>query len=168
MNKKIFLGGTAYPVGKETVYIGSVRKTKLKTPVVRVTVSRGKTYDPNKKISTQEDAVKIFREHLTRNNIETQEKFLVIYTGRQNQVLGIYPHSIGGTSMTVAETKLIVKTALDLAADGVITCHNHPSGALQPSQPDLAMVKRLKTALEYYGISLLDNIILTKSGFSSY
>lgn len=161
--------GKKYPVSKEYILLGSVAaQIRKKTPVVRVRVSRGKSYDPKKKVTGQMDAIGYFREYMTKNRVEGQEQFLVMYLGRGNQVYGIYPHSIGTMTSATLEPKLITEVALQLAAESVITCHNHPSGNLKPSEADIAMAANLKKALALFQISLLDNIILTKNESNSF
>jgi DNA repair protein RadC len=172
----MFLGGTknkkVYKTEKEIVLIGKVSKkkttVKLKTPVVKVRVSRGKSYDPQKIVRGPEDAERFFREYMNKNRIEGQEQFLVMYLGRGNQVLGIYPHSIGMMTATMVEAKMIVNVGLQLLAEGAITAHNHPSGNLTPSEGDRQMAEKLKTAFKQFDITLHDNLILTKTGSRSY
>jgi DNA repair protein RadC len=171
----MFLGGTnknkRYQTEKETVLIGKISKKKkanLKTPVVKIRVSRGKTYDPNKTVKSLKDAEKYFREYMNKNRVEGQEQFLVMYLGRGNQVLGIYPHSIGMMTATMVEIKLIVNVGLQLLAEAAITAHNHPSGNLTPSEGDKNLAAKLKTAFSQFDINLLDNLIITKNQVNSF
>ena len=60
-----------------------------------------------------------------------------------------------------------MKYAIDILAEGVILVHNHPSGNTKPSQGDIDITKRLKTALKHFEIDLLDHLILTKDSYSS-
>ncbi|WP_087712052.1 JAB domain-containing protein [Chryseobacterium mucoviscidosis] len=53
-------------------------------------------------------------------------------------------------------------------ATGLILVHNHPSGNLNPSSADLAIVKKLKTACKLLDIALLDSIIITKDNYTSF
>jgi len=179
----MFIGAVKkiYPeVEKETVVIGktakSTKSTKSKrkptipkmVPHVKVRVSRGKNYDPNQKITSNQDAVDMFRKYLTKYQIEGQEQFLAMYLTQSNGVIGIYPHSKGGMTSTTADVSLIAGTALQLAAQGVITCHNHPAGSLKPSEGDLRVASKLQRVLSTHDIRLLDNIILTKTGSTSF
>ena len=156
-----------YQVIDENVYIGATKKNK-RIPIVKVRVSRGKTYDPNKKVTKAEDAEKYFREYMTKNKVEGQEQYLVMYLGRGNQVLGIYPHSLGGMTATILEIKMIVDVGVQLLAEAAITAHNHPSGNINPSDQDKITASKLKEAFNYFDIKLLDNLILTKTSSTSY
>ncbi len=164
--------GKIYPVEKEIVVIGAIKKRPKKQPKkvphVKVRVSRGKGYDPKKVVTSPDDTVKYFRQYLNNYNIEGQEQFLVMYLTRANAVIGIYPHTKGGMTASIVDVKLVVSTALNLAAEAVITCHNHPSGSLNPSQDDFKMARKVREALAYYDIKLLDNLILTKTDSKSF
>jgi len=169
----VMIGGVKkYKTEKETVLIGKLSKTKkdkkLKTPIIKVRVSRGKSYDPNKIVKDATDAEKYFREYMNANRVEGQEQMLIMYLGKGNQVLGIYPHSIGGMTSTIVEIKMIVAVGIDLVSEAVITAHNHPSGNLTPSEADKEMARKLESAFKQFNISLLDNLILTKNSFKSY
>jgi DNA repair protein RadC len=154
-----------YSPTKELVVIGATKKAKsqLKTPIIKVRISRGKSYDPNKIIKNESDAAKYFREYMNKNKIEGQEQFLVMYLARGLQILGIYPHSIGGMTSSVVDPKVIVATGITILAESAITAHNHPSGSLTPSSADESMAKNLKQAFSAQGIDLIDNLILTKN-----
>jgi DNA repair protein RadC len=46
-------------------------------------------------------------------------------------------------------------------AHGVILLHNHPSGNMQASEPDIALTKKIKNALELLDMDLLDHLIVS-------
>jgi DNA repair protein RadC len=52
------------------------------------------------------------------------------------------------------------KPAILSNAAALVCCHNHPSGAPQPSQEDRALTKRLVDGGKLLGINVLDHIIL--------
>ncbi|HCD06430.1 MAG TPA: hypothetical protein DEQ60_14015, partial [Methylophaga sp.] len=54
----------------------------------------------------------------------------------------------------------VVKQALKYNAAAVIFAHNHPSGVAEPSQSDIQITKRLRSALELVDIRVLDHIIV--------
>ena len=69
--------------------------------------------------------------------------------------------SKGGVSSTVADSKIILATALKVVACSMILSHNHPSGALKPSESDIELTNRLKEGSKLLDISVLDHIIVT-------
>jgi DNA repair protein RadC len=160
-----------YKVEKEVFIInGTKASTALKkaVPAVKVRVSRGKSYDPTQIMRSPDDTAKAFRKFFTANKVEGQEQFAVMYLARNNAVIGIYMHTIGAMTAVMVEAKLIVATALQLAAEGIITCHNHPSGNLTPSDADLKVAQLVEKQAGLFDVKLLDSVILTKTNYRSY
>lgn len=54
----------------------------------------------------------------------------------------------------------VVKLSLQYNAAALILVHNHPSGEPEPSQADLAITKRLVSALELVDVRVLDHFIV--------
>jgi len=52
-------------------------------------------------------------------------------------------------------------------AAAVILAHNHPSGLLEPTPPDLQVTRQLVEAGRILGIEVLDHLIVSKQGFVS-
>ena len=160
-----------YKGEKEVILInGTKASTALKkaVPAVKVRVSRGKSYDPNVRIQNNQDVTEYFRKFFTANKVEGQEQFAVMYLSRGLQIIGVYMHSIGSMTSATVEAKLIMATAMQLAAENMITCHNHPSGNLTASEADKKMAALLAKQGDLFGIRLLDNLIITKTCSSSY
>lgn len=63
------------------------------------------------------------------------EEFWVLLLNRANRVMDTIKVS-QGTSATVVDVKLVMRSALQQLASAVILCHNHPSNNLNPSQAD--------------------------------
>ena len=76
--------------------------------------------------------------------------------------------SRGGVQATVVDHRLIVKRALELLAVNIILVHNHPSGSVEPSQPDKILTRKVKEAAALFEISLLDHIIISSEGSYSF
>ena len=64
--------------------------------------------------------------------------------------------------------KMILKTALEKLAGGLILAHNHPSGNRFPGESDIKETKALKEAARLMDISLLDHIIVAGEGYYSF
>jgi DNA repair protein RadC len=60
------------------------------------------------------------------------------------------------------------KPAILSNAAALLCCHNHPSGAPQPSQEDRVLTKRLVDAGQLLGITVIDHIILGDGGETYY
>ncbi len=120
------------------------------------------------KVSTSEEVYHILFNHWDLDKIELQEQFKVLLLNRANRVIGIYEVSSGGMAGTLADPKLIFSAALKSCASGIILSHNHPSGNLKPSQADIGLTHKLKTAGSFLDIQVHDHIILTAEGYYSF
>ena len=96
------------------------------------------------------------------------EEFWIIYLNNSNKVLQKLQLSKGGITGTLVDVRLVLKTALQLGAVGLILTHNHPSGTLKPSQADKNITQKLKTAGESLDIKVLDHIIITEKSYFSF
>ena len=111
-------------------------------------------------ILTALDAYNVLLQFFSENTLQLQEQFVALYLNRANRVLGCYKLSTGGITGTVADTRLILGTALKVAATGVILGHNHPSANLKPSLQDEQLTRKIKQAAELMDIKLLDHLII--------
>lgn len=96
------------------------------------------------------------------------EELWIALTNRSAKVIQKIKISQGGTSETSADLRLILKAAVNALASGIILCHNHPSGNIQPSPQDDLLTKNLQKAARLMEISLLDHIVLCDGKYYSY
>ena len=93
-----------------------------------------------------------------------KERFYVICVSAQMKVLGQRVVGEGSLSEVAAYPRLVVETALNLNAYGVILCHNHPGGEALPSAGDVAVTRDLEVVLSKLGVALIDHIIVADGG----
>lgn len=96
------------------------------------------------------------------------EEFWIVYLNRANKVISKERISSGGISGTVVDTRIIFKDALDKQATSIILCHNHPSGQVNPSQPDIDLTKKLCQSGKIMDIQVVDHLIIGESGYFSF
>ncbi len=96
------------------------------------------------------------------------EVFAVIFLNQANKINHFEILSKGGITGTVADPRVILKKALEVAATAIILCHNHPSGNLQPSQSDKDLTAKIKEAAKYLDIKVIDHIIVSEDGYYSF
>ncbi|MBS1773926.1 MAG: strawberry notch family protein [Bacteroidetes bacterium] len=108
------------------------------------------------------------RSLFNEGEIELQEYFIVLYLNTAKRIVGYYRHTKGMIHATMADTRIILGTALKSLSTGIIVAHNHPSGKLQPSQADIEMTTKLKDACKYLQVELLDHLIVTTDGHYSF
>ena len=112
-------------------------------------------------VKCSKDAFDIFMENLDLDSIEHIEEFKLLLMNRSNSVLGILSVSKGGLSGTVTDVRLIFQAAIKACASGIIVCHNHPSGNLNPSESDTKITQKIKESGNIMDIQLLDHLIIT-------
>ncbi|MBC7606958.1 MAG: DNA repair protein RadC [Burkholderiales bacterium] len=96
------------------------------------------------------------------------EEFWIIFLNNSNKVISKSQLSKGGITGTLVDVRLVYKTAIEVSAVGIILCHNHPSGALQPSEADKQITQKLKLAGESLDIKVLDHLIITETNYFSF
>jgi DNA repair protein RadC len=96
------------------------------------------------------------------------EEFWVLYLNNSNKVIKKEQLSKGGITGTVVDVRLILKLALENNATSLILSHNHPSGRLEPSEPDIEITQKLKLAARQLELSVIDHIIVTENGYYSF
>lgn len=118
-------------------------------------------------ITSSRQAAEIARA-LYGDDIQIYESFYIIALNRANQPKGWAKISSGGIAGTVVDPILVAKYTIDLCATGIILVHNHPSGALTASQADLQITNKIKQALAFFDITVIDHIILPGEGSGFY
>lgn len=96
------------------------------------------------------------------------EEFWVLYLNNSNLIIGKQCLSKGGLTGTLVDMRLVFKPALSLLATGIILCHNHPSGTLEPSQSDKQLTNKIKEAGKTLDIKILDHLIVTEKKYFSF
>ncbi len=96
------------------------------------------------------------------------EEFWILLLNQNNRVLSKHLISSGGVSGTVADIRVILKMAIEELASGIILSHNHPSGAVQPSQADKQLTHRIIEAGKLMQIKVLDHIIVSDEDYFSF
>lgn len=96
------------------------------------------------------------------------EEFWILFLNRSNKVISRMKLSQGGVSGTVTDVRLVMKRAIECLASGIIVCHNHPSGNLNPSDADTKITQKIKDAGTLMDIQLLDHLIITDREYYSF
>jgi DNA repair protein RadC len=152
----------------------AITKFKGMGPAKAVTVMaalelarRKQEVEPQQKpiLSHSSAAYKYLKPYLTGLQ---QEEFWIILLTRKSELIKHLQISIGGVTSTIADPKIIYKHALEHLASGIIVCHNHPSGNLNPSNADKTLTSKLQSAAELLDISFMDHIIFTDNGYYSF
>ena len=93
---------------------------------------------------------------------------MVIYLNSSNKVLKKSFLSKGGITSTSVDLLLILKSALQLGAVGLVLTHNHPSGTIIPSDADINITKKIKKADKLLYLKVVDHLIITENSYFSF
>ena len=96
------------------------------------------------------------------------EEFWILYLNNSNEILLKKQLSKGGITGTLVDIRLVLKQALELNSVAIILTHNHPSGALKPSEADQKLTQKLKKAAQSIDIKVLDHLIITEKAYFSF
>lgn len=125
----------------------------------------GESKKQEQKISSSKDAYEIVRGKLEDLPFE---EFWIMLLSRNNKVMSLQMIGRGGISGTVADVRIIMKSAIEHLASGIILFHNHPSGNLDPSNADMVLTQKVKESAKLLDIALLDHLIITESSYYSF
>jgi len=92
------------------------------------------------------------------------EVFVCLYLDTKHRIIALeelFQGTIDGASVHPRE---VVRRGLECGAGAVIFAHNHPSGISEPSQADLRITERLKSALTLVDIRVLDHVVVATEG----
>ncbi|MEM9981481.1 MAG: JAB domain-containing protein [Bacteroidota bacterium] len=122
------------------------------------------------KILNSEDVYTIMQQVLLRENkiSRSQEHFWVMGLDVNNKILFLELISLGSLTKTIVEPPEVFRMAIYKLAINVILIHNHPSGALQPSDADLDVTDRLYQVGKILHIEVLDHLIINEEHYLSF
>jgi len=96
------------------------------------------------------------------------EVFCCLYLDLRHRLIAfeeLFRGTINGANVHPRE---VLRQTLFHNAAAIILAHNHPSGGLEPSQPDEDITGRLKEALALVDVRLLDHLIVGDGGCFSF
>jgi DNA repair protein RadC len=99
---------------------------------------------------------------------EEVEVAAFVYLDGDQRVLGLRELRSDRHDTFELPIRAIVGDALRHDARGVVMAHNHPSGDSTPSTADREATRMLARALEPIGVRLLDHLVVTRSGITSF
>lgn len=95
------------------------------------------------------------------------EEFHVFFFDESLHYKGEKQLSSGTINQAVVHPREIVRAAIENKAVYVVIAHNHPSGAIKPSDYDIAVTREIETLAEVMNFELYDHLIIGKEGICS-
>jgi DNA repair protein RadC len=97
-----------------------------------------------------------------------RESFQVLLLDGRHRLITIEEVSLGTLTASLVHPREVFREAIRHAAAAIVLVHNHPSGDPTPSSEDRSVTRRLGSAGQLLGISVLDHVIVTEGGYFSF
>jgi DNA repair protein RadC len=120
-----------------------------------------KEYDKNAiKLSEPKDAVSACNDLFSM----PKEAVIVLCLDTRMKIIARDIVSVGTLTSSLLHPREIFRLAILKNAQNIIVLHNHPSGETEPSDDDIIIANRLRSAGELLGIAMTDFIIFNSKG----
>ncbi|WP_089131918.1 JAB domain-containing protein [Sphingorhabdus sp. SMR4y] len=103
-----------------------------------------------------------------RMGSRSTELMRILFLDSSHHLLGDQEFGEGSPRRIYVQPRTILKRALELDASGLILAHNHPGGSVSPSSSDIEFTMSIRSLCLELDICLLDHIIITSNGWSSF
>lgn len=97
-----------------------------------------------------------------------QENMIVVMLNGAHEVIDTVVATTGILNRTLVHPREIFATAIEKRAAAVAIAHNHPSGAIEPSEDDKNVTARIAKCGELLSIKVLDHIIFSDNKYFSF
>lgn len=125
---------------------------------------RRKIYPASRKINTPADIYSWLKPYCDKK----QEHFIVFTINGGNEILARRVVTVGLLNSSQIHPREVFADAIADRAASVVLAHNHPSGNYEPSEEDIRVTKKLKNAGEILGVTILDHIVFSETGYCSF
>jgi DNA repair protein RadC len=141
---------------------GAVTEAQIIKLALRISKSKLTTGDA----MTTPQLVKTYIQQKLIN--EPHEVFGVVFLDNKHRVIDTKEMFFGTIDSASVYPRVVVKESLEKNAAAVIFYHNHPSGVSEASRGDRLITDKLKHALSFVDIKVLDHFIVgeTVSSFA--
>jgi len=153
---------------KELMKFKGIGITKAITVAAAMELARRKSVSrPVERVAIKcsRDAFRVFYPSLC--DLKYEELWIALLN-QAGKVIDKVRVSQGGTGDTPADMRRILNVSIHAMCSGIILCHNHPSGNIQPSREDDLLTSNLEKAAKLMNIKLLDHIIIYDETYYSY
>ena len=121
----------------------------------------------NTKFSDAESVAKMLNQCLHLGT-QAEEKMVMVALDNSMHSLGIFQVAHGQISSCYVQPREIFLRAVLAGASHIILAHNHPSGTVEPSDPDRAFCEKVAEAGEMMNIPIEDFLIVAADRCCSF
>lgn len=101
-------------------------------------------------------------------NKRDRERFMVAFLDSSNKIIETKMISEGTVDSAVIYPRDVLKMALANDCKGILLAHNHPSGKMIPSTPDIAITQRMLNIFKPLDIKIIDHVIVSAGRYVSF
>lgn len=101
-------------------------------------------------------------------NKRDRERFMVAFLDTSNKIIETKTISEGTVDSAVIYPRDVLKMALANDCKGILLAHNHPSGKMIPSTPDIAITQRMLNIFKPLDIKIIDHVIVSAGKYVSF
>lgn len=133
---------------------------------VETVMQRPRGWSINKvpQFQTPEAVTEFIADILSDLELSDRERMYSVLVDNSLRVLALHEVSVGSATETLAPPKELFRAAIIANAAGIFIVHNHPSGKLEFSAADRAVMQRLKKVGELMDVKVFDFIIIGHNG----
>lgn len=153
-----------YEIIEKLLSIKGIGESKALSIAAALELGKRKNSHKNVIIKSPSDVVPFLKTF----SMEKKEHFICVSLNGGHEIIQIRVISIGTINKTIVHPREIFCEALKENAAGIIVCHNHPSGNVEPSKEDVETTEKLIQASDIIGIPILDHIIIDKNSYFSF
>lgn len=99
---------------------------------------------------------------------EAREQTRVLYLDARHHLIADELTGQGTIDHAPLYPREVIHRALELGARGLVLVHNHPSGAVEPSFPDIQMTDRVDAACRTLELELIDHLLVARQTVVSF
>lgn len=96
--------------------------------------------------------------------LEDRETLVAMFLDSSRRVMHARRIAIGTIDSVTCEPRLVFRPAVTLDASAILIAHNHPSGNVTPSIPDIETTRMLEMCAKVLGILFVDHLVLARDG----
>lgn len=124
-------------------------------------------YNARHKFTTPEE-IAFLIDNIFDATILAEEHIWLVCLDTKGHILGLFEIAKGSANESYCSSREIFVRALLCGAVNIILVHNHPSGDVTPSDPDIVVAKKIRQAGQLLNVPLLDFIIVGKDCSMSF
>lgn len=121
----------------------------------------GRFVNTGRQINTVDDVLPLLEDIRHKK----QEHFVTVTLDGANRVIEKRVITVGTINASLVHPREVFADAITDRAASIIVAHNHPSGTLAASAPDIEITKRLEVSGKLLGIQLFDHVIVTADSY---